>query len=284
MRTWAVIFFLGIAALAVLAARGEAGFTYLGSPATKWGVGPNLAYEHSLVAPDGPRSPGAATFSIVPAGLSFDHDADTSHGAHRTSAITALGVPGFAAEAGYVALFDWALDEWASVSGFRNLGIVADSGAHIGARDTDGGHLGDIRIAAWELSSSSLIAHAFQPGTDAIYGAGGTLAGDLHLDVNRNWVDDPLAGSSSTRFDIYTIVLHEMGHALGLGHSNVRGSVMENAYRGANRALTADDVAGIQAVYGVPEPSGVVLGLVATVMLALRGRGACRWARGTREL
>jgi hypothetical protein len=284
MRLRAAVFLVLVAALVLFAARGEAGYTYLGSPATKWDVGPNLASEHSLMAPTGPRSPGAATFSIVPAGVSFDHDADTSHGTHRTAAITAIGVPGFATEADYVALFDWALNTWASVSGFQNLGLVTDSGANVGASDANGGHLGDIRIAAWELTSSSLIAHAFQPGTEAIYGEGGTLAGDLHLDVNRNWVDDPLAGSSSTRFDIYTIVLHEMGHALGLGHSTIRGSVMENAYRGANRELTADDIAGIQAIYGVPEPSAVVLGLIAIVMLMLRRRGACRWSSAKREL
>lgn len=270
-------------ALAVGAARCEAGFAYLGNPPTKWELGPNAASEHGFAAPAGPRSPGSATFSIVPAGRTFDHDADLAHGGHRTAAITALGVPGFETEDDYAALFDWALDSWASVSGFRNLGRVNDGGANVGASEADGGHVGDIRIAAWELTSASLVAHAFQPGTEAIYGLGGTLAGDLHLDVNRNWVDDPLAGPSSTRFDIYTIVLHEMGHALGLGHSTVRGSVMENAYRGAKRELTPDDVAGIQSLYGVPEPGTAVLVVVAVVVFAMRGRYACRAVRVKRE-
>lgn len=263
-------------ALAVVAARCEAGFTYLGSPPTKWDLGPNAASEHGFTAPDGPRSPGSATFSIVPAGRTFDHDADAAHGIHTTAAITALGVPGFETEEDYAALFGWALDTWASVSGFRNLGQVPDRGANVGASEADGGHVGDIRIAAWELNSSSLVAHAFQPGTETVYGLGGTLAGDLHLDVNRNWVDDPLAGPSSTRFDIYTIVLHEMGHALGLGHSTVRGSVMENAYRGAKRELTPDDVAAIQTLYGVPEPGAAVSLALAIALLALRGSYACR--------
>ena len=262
-------FLLCAACLATIAARADAGFTYLGNPPTKWDLGPNAASEHGFAAPEGPRTPGSATFSIVPAGRTFDHASDTSHGAHLTAPITALNVPGFDDEADYAALFNWALDTWASASGFTNLGQVSDSGANIGASDSAGGRLGDIRIAAWELTSSTLVAHAFQPGTEAVYGLGGTLAGDLHIDVNRNWVDDPNAAASTSRFDIYTIVLHEMGHALGLGHSTVRGSVMENAYRGARRELTPDDINAIQAVYGVPEPSTITLAAVALLFIAL---------------
>ncbi len=259
------------------AARAEAGYTYLGDPPTKWDIGPNAASEHSFVAPAGPAAAGSATFSIVPAGRTADHAADTSHGANRTAAITALNVGGFDAEDDYAALFDWALDTWAGVSGFTNLGQVIDSGANVGSSDADGGHPGDIRIAAWELSSS-LVAHAFQPGTESIYGLGGTVAGDLHIDVNRNWIDDPLATASTSRFDIYTIVLHEMGHALGLGHSSVRGSVMENAYRGARRELTSDDIAAIQAVYGVPEPPTLTLAAIA-LLAAVVARQACQARR-----
>jgi hypothetical protein len=269
--------------LTLLTAQTQAGYTYLGNPPTKWELGPNAASEHNFIAPAGPRSPGSATFSIVPAGITFDHDADTSHGTHRTVAITALNVPGLETEAEYAAVFDWALDTWASVSGFENLGQIVDSGANIGASDVNLGHVADIRIAAWELTSSSLVAHAFQPGTEAIYGAGGTLAGDFHIDVNRNWVDDPLAGASTTRFDFPTIVLHELGHALGLGHSSTSGAVMQNGYRGAKRELTPDDIAAIQALYGVPEPSTVVLVATAFVAIALKRLGACRSARAQRQ-
>ena len=52
-----------------------------------------------------------------------------------------------------------------------------------------------------------------------------------------------------TAVDLYSVVLHEVGHALGLGHSDVPGAVMYPYYRQAS-GLTADDVAGIQALYG----------------------------------
>jgi hypothetical protein len=272
-----------IAIAILLASTAQAGYSYLGNPPTKWNLGPNAASEHNFIAPDGPRSPGSATFSIVPAGRTHDHNADPSHGTRRTVAITALNVAGYDSEADYIAVFDWALDTWASVSGFENLGIVVDSGANTGASEVDLGHVAAIRIAAWEITSSSLIAHAFQPGTEAIYGAGGTLAGDFHIDVNRNWVDDPFAGPSTTRFDFPSIVLHELGHALGLGHSTTSGAVMQNGYRGARRELTADDIAAIQAVYGVPEPSAVMLVAIAIVAIALKKFGACRIARAQRQ-
>jgi hypothetical protein len=69
------------------------------------------------------------------------------------------------------------------------------------------------------------------------------LAGDIHLDADEDW-------HAGTALDIYSVALHEAGHALGLGHSDQPGAVMYPYYR-ANTGLTADDIAGIQAIYGV---------------------------------
>jgi hypothetical protein len=73
----------------------------------------------------------------------------------------------------------------------------------------------------------------------------------MHLDADENW-------HIGAAIDLYTVVLHEAGHALGLGHSDQPGAVMYPYYRFAY-GLTSDDIAGIQDLYGahvtvVPPP------------------------------
>ncbi|HET6202184.1 MAG TPA: matrixin family metalloprotease [Planctomycetota bacterium] len=72
-----------------------------------------------------------------------------------------------------------------------------------------------------------------------------SVDGSAPFDVSGN----PPPGT----WDLQGIETHELGHALGLGHSSVGGSTM---YSGAAppglylRTIEADDVAGIQAIYG----------------------------------
>jgi hypothetical protein len=68
------------------------------------------------------------------------------------------------------------------------------------------------------------------------------IAGDMHLDADESW-------HIGTSIDLFTVVLHETGHALGLGHSDQPGAVMYPYYRFAY-GLMADDIAGIQDLYG----------------------------------
>jgi IPT/TIG domain-containing protein/matrixin len=57
-------------------------------------------------------------------------------------------------------------------------------------------------------------------------------------------------------FDIQAIITHEIGHALGMGHSDVPGATMAPAYFGTGgRTIEADDMAGIQSIYGRPNPT-----------------------------
>lgn len=211
---------------------------------TAWDPGPNTAR-----AGDFPAA-GGATWSIMGAGLS-DASGYDSHGGAVTDSITSLGY----SQAAIESMIDNALNNWAGVSGFTNLGQVTDGHVDFGADESIGGHLGDIRIGAINIDGiGGTLAHTFQPGTEALTSPfGSTIMGDLHIDSSEDW---------SASFDLSTIMLHELGHALGLGHSDDINSIMFAGYMGPRLTLGADDIAGIQSIYGVaavPVPGAALL-------------------------
>ncbi len=55
---------------------------------------------------------------------------------------------------------------------------------------------------------------------------------------------------SGQPIDLVTVAAHEIGHSLGLGHSNVACALMNAFYTGSHRYLAQDDIDGIQSIYG----------------------------------
>lgn len=85
-----------------------------------------------------------------------------------------------------------------------------------------------------------VLAHAFYPAPPGVE----TLAGDVHFNDAVAWgVSDP------SRYDIFTVALHEIGHALALTHSSNPESVMYPMYRGIVSGLGEEDIAVIRTVY-----------------------------------
>jgi len=67
----------------------------------------------------------------------------------------------------------------------------------------------------------------------------------LHFDDDEQWVD-----SNSQDVDLETVATHEIGHTLGLAHSDDPQALMFPSYSGPHRSLSQDDIAGIQEIYG----------------------------------
>jgi hypothetical protein len=83
-----------------------------------------------------------------------------------------------------------------------------------------------------------VLAHTFYPAPPNAE----PIAGDMHLDTDESW-------RTGSTVDLYSVTLHEAGHALGLGHSDQPGAVMYPYYK-LSSGLASDDIAAIQDLYG----------------------------------
>lgn len=116
---------------------------------------------------------------------------------------------------------------------------VGDDGSPVGSK----GKFGDIRIGSF-ASGGNQYAQSYFPYATS------TRGGDITLNTRYEWYRLPVLGTGKYA-DLYSVMLHEIGHALGLGHSTKYGCVMWPYIVGVYTDLKADDVAGIQAIYGV---------------------------------
>jgi hypothetical protein len=120
-----------------------------------------------------------------------------------------------------------------------NFAVANDDGTAIGTTGTWQGdsRFGDIRLAGVNLGRNSLAI-----ATPADPGLAGTQAGDVLLNTAVRFDGSP--------YDLYSVMLHESGHSLGLPNSNNLNSVMFSQYRGTRTGLSASDITAIQALYG----------------------------------
>lgn len=93
------------------------------------------------------------------------------------------------------------------------------------------------------------LAHADFPGSASIIVENGKPPLPIHFDDEEHvWVD----GAFPNGFDIETVALHEIGHTLGLLHSDDPNAIMAPtvADNVTNRRLQRDDLVGIRRLYG----------------------------------
>jgi hypothetical protein len=193
------------------------------------------------------------TWSLMATGV--DNSADGG------GTITALGdfLP-----SGYLTVIESAFAAWAAVADLTFI-QVADDGAAVNGVTTSG----DIRIGGHAFDGANgTLAHGFYPPAN-----GASIAGDLHLDTAETWK----IGFGGPGFDLFQVLTHELGHALGLDHSEVPDSLMNPFYTETFSGPQADDIAGMQFLYGaavneVPEPGTYFLIGSGLALLAWRRR------------
>ncbi|HEY8060062.1 MAG TPA: matrixin family metalloprotease, partial [Acidimicrobiales bacterium] len=196
---------------------------------------------------DGHGGPGATEFgtsgTVWPdPDLTFgfvNHTADLSIAAQQSAVATALAT-------------------WASVAPFT-FTLVPDCGLAFNAA---GCTTPDIRISFGSGDHGAgpddldfdgpggTAAHAYFPPPN-----GWSAAGDVHLDDAEPW------STSGSGVDLESVVLHELGHALGLTHATAAQCplqasstrpIMCGTLVGVDRTLAQDDINGIQSLYGPP--------------------------------
>ena len=206
----------------------------------------------------GPTSPGkwgppafgtgaTVSWSLIPTGTSCDGSACTSF---------ADAMP-----AGWQTAVTTAFSMWSSVANLTFIQVADDGNPFNGSTSS-----GDIRIGLEAFDGpGGTLAHGYFPPFN-----GNTAAGDIHFDIAELWK----IGFGGGGFDIAQVLAHELGHALGLSHSGVPNSLMGPFYSEAFYGPQADDIAGMQYIYGpaiqpVPEPAAIALMALALTALTL---------------
>jgi Matrixin/Bacterial Ig-like domain len=145
--------------------------------------------------------------------------------------------------AGWENIILQAAQTWAQQTNI-NFAVVPDDGAPEGSGADEQGSpgFGDIRIGGYNFGSSTL-ALTYQPPSANNF----SIAGDIAFNTGQ-------AFNVGSTYDLFTVAMHEFGHALGLNESSVSSAVEYATYTGRKTGLASDDIAGIRSIYSANGP------------------------------
>lgn len=147
-----------------------------------------------------------------------------------------------------------AFQTW-SVHGNFNIGLVPDRGDDFGAvgLSTNDPRFGEFRIGAFPQPGVLANALPYQQ-------IAGTWSGDVLLNTQTNFfladlnatgpIQVPAPNEKGPAVELFSVLLHEAGNALGLADNNISGAVMNGTYRHPNVTLKSSDITAIRQLYG----------------------------------
>ena len=176
-------------------------------------------------------NPSHITYSIAPDGVFWDHGTNNLNASFNAK----FGTSGI-----WERQFALALATWESVANI-NIVPVSDGPYDLNTLGQAQGdpRFGDIRFGGYAfLDTTITLAQTYFPPPQ-----GSTAAGDVELNTSMNF-------NIGSTYDLYSVVLHETGHSLGLDEAPNPAEVMAIDYGGLRTGLQPGDIAGIQAIYG----------------------------------
>jgi hypothetical protein len=102
----------------------------------------------------------------------------------------------------------------------------------------------DINIRFTPMENDAILALTYI-GTDGTWLTPGEINITFNDDYNEQWTDYILFSKTA---------VHEIGHALGMGHSTIASAIMFAYYNGILHPVHPDDKMGIHSIYGWKTP------------------------------
>ncbi len=175
-------------------------------------------------------NPTRITYSIAPDGVTWDHGINVLNATFNAKFGAGNWERTIAKD----------LATWESVANI-NIVPVSDSPLPFDTPGLSQGdpRFGDIRFGGYPfLNDTTTLAQTYYPPPNGL-----TAAGDVEVNTAIDF-------NNGSQYDLYSVLLHETGHSLGMAHATNPAEVMYPVYQGVVSGLSPGDIAGIQAIYG----------------------------------